>query len=350
VIIAGDQRDQLEYTGTTLVTGATGFIGRHMVSRLVRSGVKVRACALRWEDTKDLERIGVHVVRADLTVPATLPALFVGNVDRVFHLAAICNLSTPYSELYRINVEGVDRIAALAMEAGVSAFVHVSSTSVYGAYRGTPFVEETPREPQDSYGCSKRDGEDVVWQRLADGLPAIVLRPCTVYGPGCTNGAGKVFSRPTSLAAIPGRGRVRLSNVRVEDVAAAAYFLSLREKAIGQAFNVADDSHPTVKEALTLAAEAFDCGPPRLHVPLSVVSALARVQGRLARRSGRIPDLEEDAVRYLRDDYVVDNAKLKATGYLPLYPDFADSMRDLGWHHREAQRPPVWTARHGGSA
>jgi nucleoside-diphosphate-sugar epimerase len=339
VIIADDQHAQREYTGTTLVTGATGFIGQHVIARLLRAGVKIRACALPSDDTSELERHGVQVVHADLTAPETLPPLFAGEIDRVFHLGAICNLSTPYSDLYRVNVEGVDRITALALETGVRAFVHVSSTSVYGAYRGTPFVEETPRDPQDSYGCSKSAGEDIVWQRLDDGLPAIVLRPCTVYGPGCINGAGKVFSRPTSIRAIPGHGRVRLSNVRVEDVAAVAYFLSLRE-----------DTHPTVKEALTFAAEAFGRKPPRLHLPLSVVSAVARMQGRLARRTGRIPDLEEDAVRYLHDDYVVDNAKLKATGYLLLYPDFADSMRDVGWVHREAQRPPSWTERHGGSA
>lgn len=327
------------FTGTSLVTGAAGFLGRHLVAHLVQCGVRVRAAALPSEDTRALARLGVDVLRADLTAPDSLGALFTGNVDRVFHLGAICNFSTPYAVLRRVNVDGVQRVAALARTAGVRAFVHMSSTSVYGPYRGVPFVEDAPRAPQDDYGRSKRDGEDIVWQAVRDGLPAIVLRPCTVYGPGCTDGAGKVFSRPTALGAIPGNGRQRLANVRVEDVAAAAYHLSLRADSIGHAFNVVDDSQPSIAEALTLAAEAFGVRAPRFHLPLAVVAVAARVQGVVARRARRIPALEADAVRYLFNDYVVDNARLKAAGYRLRYPDFAASMREIGQRFREGSLP-----------
>ena len=326
---------RVEYTETSLVTGASGFLGRHLVAHLLRCGVRVRACALPWENADALARLGAEVVRADLAVPETLPPLFAGEVDRVFHLGAICNLSTRYARLRPVNVDGVERISALALAAGVRSFVHMSSTSVYGASRGLPFTEESPREPQDDYGRSKRDGEDIVWRRLDDGLRAVVLRPCAVYGPGCTDGAGKVFSRPTSLMAVPGEGRARISNVRVEDVSAAAHFLSLRDDAIGRAFNLADDSHPSVEEALRLAAEAFGVPAPRLHLPLPDVRAAAVVQGLAARVRGRIPDLESDAVRYLGADYVVDNARVKSAGYRFLYPDFADSMREIGRRSRD---------------
>jgi UDP-glucose 4-epimerase len=206
----------------------------------------------------------------------------------------------------------------------------MSSSSVYGPHRGRPFLENSEQAPRDAYGRSKSAGEDVVWKAIAAGLPATIARPCTVYGPGCTDGAGKVFSRPTSIAAIPGNGRQRLSNVRVEDVAAASVHLSELEGAEGQAFNIADDSHPELGEALTLAAEAFGSRPPRLHLPLGLVAVLARLQAPAARLRGRIPDLELDAVRLLRDDYLVDNSKLKATGYEFLYPDFRVSMQELG--------------------
>jgi UDP-glucose 4-epimerase len=130
-------------------------------------------------------------------------------------------------------------------------YIHVGSTSVYGPYRGTPLTEDAPRNPQDNYGRSKRDGEDIVWQRIAEGLAATITRPYTVYGPGCNDGAGKVFSRPTSITAIPGNGRQLLSNVRAEDVAAAVVHLSHLDEAVGKAFNIADDSHPTLEEALS---------------------------------------------------------------------------------------------------
>ncbi len=325
----------MTYTGLSLVTGAAGFLGRHLVAHLVRCGVTVRAAALPSEDTRALAQLGVDVVCADLTAPETLPPLFAGNVDRVFHLGAICNFSTPYAVLRRVNVAGVERITTLARTARVRAFVHMSSTSVYGPYRGAPFVESASRSPQDDYGRSKRDGEDIIWHRLRDGLAVIVLRPCTVYGPGCTDGAGKVFSRPTAIGAVPGNGRQQLANVRVEDVAAAAYHLSLRQDAVGQAFNISDDSHLSIREALTLAADAFGASAPRMHLPLAVVAAAAHIQGLVARLVRRIPDLEADAVRYLRADYAVDNSRLKTTGYRLLYPDFAESMREMGRRFRQ---------------
>jgi nucleoside-diphosphate-sugar epimerase len=327
----------VDFGGITLVTGAAGFIGRHLVEQLAAHGARVRATDLPRSDTSYFESLGVEFVGTDLTQPETLPALFDGGVDRVFHLGAICNFSTPYRKLRPVNVLGVDRITRLALDAGVKMYVHVGSTSVYGPYRGTPFTEDAPRNPQDAYGRSKLDGEDVVWQRIREGLPAVIARPCTVYGPGCTDGAGKVFSRPTSIAAIPGNGRQLLSNVRVEDVAAAVVHLSRLHEAVGKAFNIADDSHPTVEEALTIAARTFGAKPPRRHLPLTIVKAFARLDGFLSKVNGRIPDLEYDAVRYLSSDYVVDNTRLKDAGYSLIYPDFEESMKQIGeWHRNSA--------------
>lgn len=322
------------FEGITLVTGAAGFIGRHLVERLVALGARVRATDLPREDASYFDNMSVEFVGADLTKPETLVPLFDGGVDRVFHLGAICNFSTPYEKLHPANVLGVDRITKLALDEGVKRYIHVGSTSVYGPYRGTPFTEDAPRNPQDNYGRSKRDGEDIVWRRIEEGLAAVVTRPCTVYGPGCTDGAGKVFSRSTSITAIPGNGRQLLSNVRAEDVAVAVVHLSHLDGAVGKAFNIADDTHPTVEEALTIAARTFGAKPPKLHLPLAIVKALARLDGFSSRRKGRIPNLEYDAVRYLGSDYMVDNTRLKNTGYKFIYPDFEESMTQIGEWYR----------------
>ncbi|MEW6263056.1 MAG: NAD-dependent epimerase/dehydratase family protein [Thermodesulfobacteriota bacterium] len=325
----------MEFDGIALVTGAAGFMGSHLVEYLRGLGVRVRATARPRRDTSFFDRLGVEYVPADLTEPSTLPPLFAGGVDRVFHLGAICNFSTPYAKLRPTNVEGVGHLAALALDAGVKRFVHVTSTSVYGYYQGRPFTESSPRRPEDDYGRSKRDGEDVIFDLLEQGLPAVIVRPCTVYGPRCNDGAGKAFSRPTAIAAIPGSGRQLLSNVRAEDVAAALEHLSKLDSAVGEAFNLADDSNPSLEAALKLAAEAFGTRPPGFHLPLVLVKALARVDGLFARKKGRVPDLEYDAVKYLQADYVVDNTKLKATGFRFKYPDFQESMRRMGEWYRQ---------------
>jgi UDP-glucose 4-epimerase len=327
----------MEFTGITLVTGAAGFMGSHLVEFLVRKGVRVRASARPRKDTSFFDRLGVEYVPADLTKPETLPRLFEGGVDRVFHLGAICNFSTPYESLCPTNVDGVKCITELALKNGIKRYVHVGSTSVYGYYRGTPFREDSPRDPQDCYGRSKRDGENVIWGLVKEGFPAIITRPCTVYGPRCNDGAGKAFSRPTSISAIPGNGKQLLSNVRAEDVAAAVYHLSFIDAAVGQAFNLAEDTHPTLEEALVMSSEAFGTKPPKMHLPLWLVKTVARLDGAVSARKGRIPDLELDAVKYLYDDYVVDNSKLNALGYRMIYPDFKASMKQMGeWYRSEA--------------
>lgn len=324
----------MNFSGITLVTGAAGFMGSHLVEHLVRLGVRVRASARERKDTSFFDNLGVEFIGADLTKPETIPRLFEGGVDRVFHLGAICNFSTPYERLYPTNVLGVDHMTRLGLEAKVKRYIHVSSTSVYGPYKGAPYTEENDRSPQEAYGTSKRDGENIVWKRINEGLPALICRPCTVYGPRCTDGAGKAFSRPTSITAIPGSGKQLLSNVRAEDVARAVEHVSHLDDAVGQAYNISEDSHPTLEGALRLAAHAFGTKPPKIHLPLSVVKAAARLDGMISRRKGTIPDLEYDAVRYLYDDYVVDNTKLKNTGYKLIYPDFTESMKQMEHWYR----------------
>jgi len=327
----------VKFTGITLVTGAAGFMGSHVVEYLAKSGVKVRATARPRKDISFFERLGVQYVAADLTKPETVPPLFEGGVDRGIHLGAICNFSTPYERLYPTNVAGVALITDLAIKAKVKRFVHVTSTSVYGPYTGTPFREDSPRNPQDDYGTSKRDGENMLFKAMDRGLDAVLCRPCTVYGPRCTDGAGKAFSRPTSITAIPGSGKQLLANIRAEDVAHAVVHVSEIDGNTGKIYNIADNSNPTIERALTQAALAFGKKPPTLHLPLWLVKIAAKADGFVSARKGTVPDLEYDAVRYLYNDYVVDNTALKKSGYTFLYPDFEKSMEEIARLYRDGK-------------
>lgn len=305
-------------------------MGSHVVEHLVSEGVRVRATARPRKDISFFDRLGVEYVPADLTRPETLPPLFEGAVDRVFHLGAICNFSTPYEKLYPTNVTGVGHITKLALKKQVKCFVHVTSTSVYGYYTGTPYNETDSRHPENDYGKSKAAGEDIVFKRIEEGLPAVIIRPCTVYGPRCTDGAGKAFSRPTSISAIPGSGRQLLSNIRAEDVARAVEHLSLQEGLTGEVFNIAEESNPSLEEALVIAAHTYRTRVPSLHLPLGIVKLTARIDGLVSGLKGKIPDLEYEAVKYLYHDYVVNSSKLAQTGFKLKYPDFKASMKQLG--------------------
>jgi UDP-glucose 4-epimerase len=320
----------MEFSGITLVTGAAGFMGSHVVEHIAKKGIRVRATARARKDVSFFEKLGVEYVAADLTKPDTLPQLFAGDVDRVFHLGAICDFSTPYSKLYPTNVAGVGHITKLALEKKVKSFVHVTSTSVYGYYSATAYKETDKRHPENDYGKSKAEGENIVFHRITEGLPAVIIRPCTVYGPRCNDGAGKAFSRPTSISAIPGSGKQLLSNVRAEDVATAVEHLSLKPGIIGQVFNIAENSNPTLEQALVMAAKTYQTKIPTLHLPLSLVKIISLIDGFISGLKGKIPDLEYEAVKYLYYDYVVDNKKLEDSGFKLQYPDFMASMKQLG--------------------
>ncbi|HKI48741.1 MAG TPA: NAD-dependent epimerase/dehydratase family protein [Desulfobacteria bacterium] len=175
----------MAFNSISLVTGAAGFMGSHLVEHLVEKGIKVRATSRPRKKTPFFDKLGVEFIPSDLTKPETLPPLFEGSVDCVYHLGAICNFSTPFKKLRPTNVEGVRHTTGLALKAGIKRFVHVTSTSVYGYYRGTPFVEDSPRNPEDDYGKSKKMGEDIVFERLKEGLPAVIARPSpTPSAPG----------------------------------------------------------------------------------------------------------------------------------------------------------------------
>lgn len=316
----------MKFTATTLVTGANGFIGFELLKELSKDkNLRIRVTDLRKDRIETLQHPNIEFVKADILREEELRPLFDG-VDRIFHVAGICNLSTVYNTLKPINVNAVDKITDLALEKKVKAYIHFSSSSVYGTYKGNPFQETDLCFPMDSYGKSKYDGEQIVTSKIPKGLNALILRPCTVYGPGCNDGAGKVFSRPGKIAGIPGNGKQKIANVRVEDVTSAAIYLSERESVFGGIFNIADDSHPSLEEALSLAAEAFGSKINKVHIPLGLLKVLAKLGAPIAKLRRKIPDLEYEAIKYLYNDYYMDNRKLKSVGYALKYPDFKSSI------------------------
>lgn len=320
---------KMKYTGITLITGANGFIGFELLKELSKdSNLKIRVTDIRDDKINLLKKPNIELIKSDIRNQKELSTLLNG-VDRIFHVAGICNLSTDFDRLKPINVDAVDKLTNIAVQNSVKAYVHFSSSSVYGTYNGNPFKETDVCNPKDSYAKSKYAGEQIVTERIKNGLKAIILRPCTVYGPGCNDGAGKVFSRPGQIAGIPGDGKKKLANVRVEDVARAAIYLSEKENTFGQIYNIADDDHPSLEEALELASKTFGSKINKIHIPLLLLKIISKLESPIAKLQGRIPDLEYEAIKYLYDDYYMDNEKLKSTGYKLLYPNFVSSMESM---------------------
>jgi len=248
-------------TRSVAVTGATGFIGRHLVAHFVAAGVDVRA-VVRPESVRALPR-GVTIVRAPL-VANRLGDAFAG-VDAVVHLAGVTRATR--AEVYeKVNVHGTRAVADAARASG-ARLIHISSLAAVGsASPVAPRREEDPPAPITPYGASKLAGERVV--TATPGLRWTILRPAAVYGPA--DSALLPLFRLAERGVLPliGRPGAAYTFVYVADVVRAV------DAAIGRA----SDSqtifvgHPRLVTARTLLEQIRAAAArPALIVPLPLV-------------------------------------------------------------------------------
>jgi nucleoside-diphosphate-sugar epimerase len=326
-----------------LVTGATGFIGGHVARRLASEGVPVRALVRAGRDTSALERVGIEPARGDLTDRASLMAAAAG-CSHVVHCAALVSDWATVAEIERVNVGGTQNIvhaAGGAVGAGVERFVHISSTDVYG-HPGTPGVDElqTPGGFANWYAETKLAAErEVRRAQRSRGLPAVVLRPATVYGPGSVDVVGDIARaiRGRHMLLID-RGRAIAGLCYVENLVDAVLLALRHDAAPGQTFNVTDRLPVTWRQFTDDLAAGLDAPPVRFSLPYPAASALGSglEHGyRLARRMTGLstpPLLSRQAVQVLGRDQDFSNAKLmEVLGWTPRI-DYADGLAaTLDW-------------------
>lgn len=271
-----------------LVTGANGLLGRHVVTMLHQRGDTVRALVLPVEDTTWLDERGIAVFRGDLRDRDSLTEPMRG-VERVVNLAGMMGMWRPLRDYYDVNVTGLESLCREGLAAGIQRLVHISSWRVYGNAIGEPCREDFPMRPlSEPYSVTKVEGENVVRRLIAeDGLPAVIIRPGTFFGPGDRLHFGQLSDRLRSgMALIIGSGRNAVPFVYVTDVARGVVLALDNEQAIGQAYNITTDEVITQEELVRAVAEEVGATPPRIHVPYSLLYAAASTAERIAMLPG----------------------------------------------------------------
>lgn len=247
-----------------LVTGATGFVGRHLLPFLLQAGHRVRAAVRRAESVQDLARPGLEVLSVGAIDGATRWDAALTEVDTVIHLAARVHVmrdtaADPATAFRQINRDGTRHLAEACAAAGVSRLVLVSSVKVMGeATNGAPWVESDPPHPCDPYATSKWEGEKSLWAvTQGSRLSGVVVRPPLVYG----RGVGANFRRlaqavhrglPLPLASV----RNRRSLVAVPNLTAFLELSARHPRAAGQTFFVRDEEDLSTPELIRLVAQA----------------------------------------------------------------------------------------------
>lgn len=309
------------WPGPVLVTGATGFLGGHLVEALARCGAEVIAPVRdRGRVSRDLEQ-QARVVVADVRDPAALDAAMKG-VAIVIHCAAITANNVAWPKHRDINVEGSRAVFEAALRAGVGRVVHVSSVAVYGAQRAGSMVDESAacgerRGEWSNYTRSKLGAEQVAFELMRQqNLPVTVVRPGLLYGPGGGRSVGRGLLQLGRFRLVMGRERNVLPYTHVSNVVDALLLAAITPDAAGKVYNVVDEQRHDVRAASKLASNGDRI--TNVHLPEFLLLTGAGVLEWRARRKG-----SQAPPRFSR--YVVRSA-CRDVRY-----DTARARHELGW-------------------
>lgn len=323
-----------------LVTGGAGFLGSHLVPALQERGDTVRVFDRPSHLTDRLAQHGVAIYPGDIRQPALLAAPMQG-VDAVIHLAGMTGTWSGMDEYHAVNVTGTGNVCRAALATGVQRLIHISSWIVYGMGIGRPATEDFPLAPlNEPCSVTKTLGDFLVQRMIAeDQLPATIIRPDTIVGPGDNVHVGRIADRLLSgRTIIVGSGRNAMPFVYVTDVVQGLLLALDHPGAVGRAYNIGHDQLLTQKELLATIADEIGAKPPRTHAPYSALYAaayLAEQRARL-RHSARKPILTRLGVAIFGADnrHAIDKAR-RELGYSPAVPMREGIRRAADWYRHE---------------
>lgn len=289
-----------------LVTGANGFVGQHLCRALSDSGRRVTASVRSTESLAQLPLGVAGVVVSTSDSPGDwLRAL--DGADAVIHLIGLAHDTAPAIkgsalDRYRqVNVRVMKAIVAASRVVGVRRFVYLSSIKAVGEGRDEPYSEESPCRPEDPYGRSKREAEEVLLKPdVGSALEAVVVRPPLVYGPHVKGNFGRLLHALYKRRPLPfARLHARRSMVFVENLCQCLVTVVDHPDAANEVFHVADDEVLSVRDLATRVGMYLD-RPARLFpVRPDLLVGLARILKR------------EPQVRRLVRPLLVSGAKLE---------------------------------------
>ncbi len=256
-----------------LVTGGTGFVGKHLIRQLRAAGDDVRALVRLGSDRQGVAALGAEIATGDLDDLDSLRAACDG-CEVVYHSAARVEIVGTEDEFHRTTVAGTTRLLTAAREKGVRRFVHLSSCAVYSPATlasGCEIDEDTPSsEPPKwfAYGRAKYHAELVVQEKAGSQLEWVIARLGYIFGPG--NRTMHSYLAPImtdDLMMIIGDGSNEMALIYVEDAVRAVVLAGRHPQAAGQTIIIAGNERVTQKQYFDALADGF--GIPRIKKRIS---------------------------------------------------------------------------------
>ena len=319
---------------TTLVTGATGFLGSHVARQLVARGDEVRVLMRPSSNNRAISDLSLEYVTGDLRDAASLERAMNG-VQRVFHVAADYRLwSKNPQEIYDSNVGGTKNLLAAARKAGVEQLVYTSTVATIAVDRPelpNEFTDAKLGEMIGHYKRSKWMAEQEVLQAAKEGAPAIVAMPTTPVGPWDwkPTPTGKIILDFLN-GKMPGYVETGLNFVGVEECAAGHLLVSERGK-MGERYLLGAENL-TLKELLDALAGITGLRAPGMKIPHGVALGVAYVESAFSRLIGKDPQIPVEGVKIAKHKMFVDCSRAqRELGFQP-GPPAAALERAVRWY------------------
>jgi nucleoside-diphosphate-sugar epimerase len=315
-----------------LVTGASGFIGSHLVRALRTNGWDVRALVHK---TPIVEIAGVAAVSGDIRNAAALEAAMAGAAV-VFHLAATVGSSVTDPRAFReVNIGGTEAVLAAALRARVGRVVHFSSIGVLGAVKtGDSADEDYPASPRTLYDRTKFAAEAAVLRAAADGLNVVLIRPGWVYGPGDRRTFKFIRAVCCRKFALIGGAPGRQTPVYIDDLVAGAFLVAEKGRS-GAVYHLAGDEILTVAEMARIVATSCGVAGPRLKLPkgptLMAAFILEKAFGFVKKES----PLSRGKLAFFLDPKAMSSARAKnELGYAPTIDFRTGAALAVAWYRQ----------------
>jgi dihydroflavonol-4-reductase len=306
---------------TTLVTGATGFVGSHVARQLVSAGQSVRVLVRPNSNLEALAGLHVEYFEGDLSDQESLERAMHG-IRRVFHVAADYRLWTPRpEEIYETNVEGTRKLLAAARHARVERIVYTSTVATIAVPRnGALPNEDTQASLNEMIGHYKRSkflAEQVAVEAVSAGVPVVIVNPTAPVGPWDW--------KPTPTGRIildflkgkmPAYVDTGLNVAPVEDIA-AGHLLAAEKGRVGQRY-ILGGRNMTLKQILDALSAITGRPAPRVRLPHAVALAAGYADQWFSRLAGREPQIPVEGVKMSRHRMFVESDKAeRELGYKP---------------------------------
>lgn len=297
-----------------LVTGATGFVGSHVVDVLLARGFEVSYIARSTSNHRWMNGKPVRLVEGSLHNLESLHRAMDG-IDMVIHVAGQ-TAGRNEEDFRRGNQVATQNLidAVRAYRPNLSRFVHISSMAVTGpaSSEGNPNTEASPLQPITAYGRTKKLAEEVIHEASKD-IPCTIVRPPAVYGPRDEATLTFFAAVAKGLAPLIGFDNKKVSLVHIRDLARGIVDASVSEKAVGETYFVSSDDWYTWPQIADVTATVT--GRKRLftvRIPHPLVLAIAGVSGAVGKFAGKPPVLDyEKGIDMIQQYWICTNDKAR---------------------------------------